>query len=172
MEKSLDIEFERAVRFLAKYMPVSKEGSRKPILFHDIRVGVYLYQKNYSAEIVLAGLLHDALEWSDVTEDLIEKEFGEKVLKLVKANTKNRLIEDSDERIDDLAKRSAEAGEDALIIRAADTLDSFNHYTKTNNKSELDYCRKNAEAILRHKPESLEGEVFGNIKKHINHLKK
>jgi hypothetical protein len=43
MTKSLNIEFEKAVRLLAEAFPVSDENTRKPVLFHDIRVGVYLY---------------------------------------------------------------------------------------------------------------------------------
>jgi guanosine-3',5'-bis(diphosphate) 3'-pyrophosphohydrolase len=125
MQKSLDIEFEKAVRMLAEHFPVSEEGSKKPVLFHDIRVGVYLYEKNYSCDIILAGLLHDALEFSNITEELIKDEFGENVLKIVKACTKDRSIENSDERIEELVKRCAEVGRDALIVKAADTLDSF-----------------------------------------------
>ena len=146
-------------------MTVSEEGSRKPILFHDIRVGTYLYGKNYSREVVLAGLLHDALEWSSVTEDALKESFGEEILLIVRANTKDRSIKDSDGRIDDLAQRAAEAGREALIVRAADTLDSFKHYTKTENQSELEYCRKNAEAIFRYKPDGLEDEIFEELKK-------
>jgi (p)ppGpp synthase/HD superfamily hydrolase len=162
MQKSLDIEFEKAVRMLAEHMPVSEEGSRKPVLFHDIRVGVYLYEKNYSRDIILAGLLHDALEFSDITEAMIQNEFGENILKIVKACTKDRAISDSDERIDELVKRCAEVGKDALIVKATDTLDSFKYYTKENNTSELDYCRKNAEAIFRYKGD-FEDEVFEEL---------
>jgi GTP pyrophosphokinase len=170
MPESLDIEFEKALRMLVAHLPESKEGSRKPILFHVVRVGVYLYENNYSRDAVIAGLLHDALEWSGITDELVRAEFGETVLQLVKANTKDRSIENSDERIEELAKRAAEAGREALIIRAADTLDSFKHYTKTNNLPELDYCRKNAMAIFKFKSdnftdgvfEELEGFVKGN----------
>jgi guanosine-3',5'-bis(diphosphate) 3'-pyrophosphohydrolase len=162
MQKSIDIEFEKAVRMLAEHMSVSEIGSRKPVLFHDIRVGVYLYEKNYPREVVLAGLLHDALEFSDITEDLIEKEFGENVLKIVKACTKDRAIENSDERTLELVKRCAEVGKDALIVKAVDTLDSFKYYTKENNQSELDYCRKNAEAILKYKKD-FDNLVFSEL---------
>ena len=169
MPQSLDIEFEKAVRMLVEHLPASEEGSRKPILFHAVRVGVYLYEKGYSRDIVLAGLLHDALEWSGMSEKILQETFGEKVLLLVQANTKNRTIEDSSERIDELAKRAAETGRAALIIRAADTLDSFKHYTKTQNQPELEYCRKNAEAILKYKQADWEDGVFeemeGFIKK-------
>ncbi len=163
MQKTFDIEFEKAVRFLVEHMPVSEEGSRKPVLSHDIRVGVYLYEKKYSREVVLAGLLHDTLEWSNVTQDLLEKGFGGDVLKLVKANTKDRSIENGDERIEELVRRAAECGEEALIIKTADTFDSFKYYTKTQNKSELDYCRKNAEAILKYKPVDFRDGIFEEV---------
>jgi (p)ppGpp synthase/HD superfamily hydrolase len=164
MPESFDIEFEKALRILVTHLPVSQEGSRKPILFHVVRVGIYLYENNYSRNAVLAGLLHDALEWSGITEELVRAEFGETVLQLVKANTKDRSIENSDERTLELAKRAAEAGRDALIIRAADTLDSFKHYTKTNNLSELDYCRKNAKAIFKFKPADFTDGVFEELR--------
>ena len=99
--QKLNIDFEKGVRILAKYMPESEENSRKPILFHDIRVGVYLYENNYSKDVVVSGLLHDALEFSKITEEMLEINFGEKVLEIVKANSKDRKISDSDERIEE-----------------------------------------------------------------------
>jgi guanosine-3',5'-bis(diphosphate) 3'-pyrophosphohydrolase len=163
MAKSLDIEFEEAVRLLVEFMPPSDENIRKPILAHDIRVSAYLFENNYSREIILAGLLHDALEWSGITEEMIEKEFGENVLKLVKANTKDRSIQNSDERIDESVKRCAENGEDALIVKTADILDSFKYYTKVNNQAGLEYCRKNAEAIKKYKAEDFVDLIFEKL---------
>ena len=75
MSKSLNIEFEKAVRLLTEHMPPSDENSRKPIMFHDIRVGVYLYENGYAQDVVLAGVLHDAIEWSDISEQLLKDEF-------------------------------------------------------------------------------------------------
>jgi hypothetical protein len=49
MTKLVNVEFEKAVRLLVKHFPVSEESSRKPVLFHDIRVGMYLYEHNYSS---------------------------------------------------------------------------------------------------------------------------
>jgi guanosine-3',5'-bis(diphosphate) 3'-pyrophosphohydrolase len=165
MEKSLDIEFEKALRILVQYLPQSEAGSRKPVLFHDIRVGVYLYENGYSRAIVLGGLLHDAIEWSKVAEEMLQDEFGENITKIVLANTKDRSIENSDERIKDLVKRCVETGKDALIVKAADSLDSFKHYTSTDNKDELEYCRKNSAAIFKHKPEEWQDPVFEELKK-------
>lgn len=167
MEKSLDIEFEKAVRMLTQHLPVSKEDSRKPILFHDIRVGVYLYEKDYSRDIVLAGVLHDALEFSAITEEMLQAEFGENVLQMGKANSKDRSIEDPDERIEELIKRCAGAGQDALIVKVADILDSFKHYTKTKNQPELEYCAKTTKAILKYLPKDFKDQAFEELKKFL-----
>lgn len=146
-------------------MPPSEEGSRKPILFHDIRVGTYLYRKGYPRDIVLAGVLHDAIEWSDITEEMLRDGFGENVLRIVLANSKNRSIEDSGERIDDMIGRCVAEGEGALIVKAADTLDSFEHYTKTGNQKELSgHCMKTAEAILRHLPAGFHDPIFNDLR--------
>jgi (p)ppGpp synthase/HD superfamily hydrolase len=92
MSKSLNIKFEKAVRILSEYMPPSDENSRKPIMFHDIRVGVYLYENGYSEDIVLAGVLHDAIEWSDADEQLLRNEFGDTVVRLIFSSTKDDTI--------------------------------------------------------------------------------
>ena len=87
--KILNIKFEKAIKLLTENLPLSNELSRKPILFHDIRVGVYLYNNGYSEDIVLAGILHDTIEWSNLAKERLQDEFGDNVVSLILANTKN-----------------------------------------------------------------------------------
>lgn len=168
MKIALDIEFEKAMRLLVEYMPPAKEDSRKSPLAHDIRVGTYLYEKNYSREIVLAGVLHDAIEWSDMGEDVLKSEFGEDILKIVAACSKNRAIQDSQERLVDMMKRCVAIGKEAMIVKAVDTIDSFKHYTKTNNQEELEkHCRKNAKILLEYLPKDIQDPVFEELREWI-----
>jgi (p)ppGpp synthase/HD superfamily hydrolase len=164
MSKVLGIEFEKGVRFLAKYMPVSEENSRKPILFHDIRVGTYLYEKGYAQNIVLAGLLHDVIEWSTADEKILKEEFGEDIFKLVMANTKNDSIADGEDKINELIKRCAENGQEALIVKSADIIDSFKWYSSQNNKNELQYCMRTANAIFKLKPDNFNDKIFEELR--------
>jgi len=164
MNKSLNIDFEKAVRLLVEYMPLSDEHSRKPALFHDIRVGVYLYERNYSRDVVIAGVLHDAIKWSRITENMLRKVFGDNVTKLVLACTKDDSLEDAKVKIDELIQRCVKNGQDALIVKAADIIDSFNYYTKTKNEIELQYCKRNAHAIFRHKPNNYSDGIFDELK--------
>lgn len=164
MQKLLSIEFEKAVRFLATHMPLSDENSRKPILFHDIRVGVYLYENGYSQDIVLAGILHDAIEWSDVTEQMLKEEFGDTVAGLVLASTKDDSIEDKEEKTAELIQRCIQNGKDALIVKTADIIDSFKWYSSQDNKGELQYCMRNANAIFKYKPSDFQDRIFDELK--------
>ena len=102
----------------------------KPTLFHGIRVGIYLYTNGYSQDIVIAGFLHDIFEDTSVKEEELIHHFGVEVTRLVSACTKDRKIKDSDERIEELIQRCAQQGENALIVKTADILDSFSYYTK------------------------------------------
>jgi (p)ppGpp synthase/HD superfamily hydrolase len=164
MIKSLNIELEKAIRLLVEHAPVSDEKSRKPLLPHDIRVGVYLYENGYSRAIVLAGILHDTIEFTDITKEILKSEFGEEVLKLVLASTKNDLIIDKFERTEELIKRCVENGQDALIVKTADIIDSFKYYSAVKNGNELEYCMRNARAIFKYKPEDFNDKIFETLK--------
>jgi len=54
-------EIDEAIVFLVgKY---DESGTNeKPVIFHSIKVGLYLYTESYSTNMVIAGLLHDLLE--------------------------------------------------------------------------------------------------------------
>jgi GTP pyrophosphokinase len=160
----LAIEFERAVRFLAKRMPVSNETSRKPVLFHNIRVGVSLYEKGYAPDIVIAGILHDAIEFAGVSEEELIAEFGDEIARLVHANTKDDTIANKHKKTHELISRCVANGESALIIKTADILDSFRWYSRMENPGELDYCHRNATAILEMKPDTFQDPIFEELR--------
>lgn len=154
--------FEKGVRILCQYMGDVSELS-KPTLFHSIRVGTYLYENDYSKEIVLAGLLHDIIEDTDITPQLLDDEFGTEVVKLISANSKDSSISDSDERIEELIKRCVEAGEDSLIVKAADVLDNYKYFSRIKDEKGIDYCRRNADKILQHKPKNFTDPLFKKL---------
>lgn len=164
MLKLLNIEFEKAVRLLVKYFPMSNLETRKPVLFHALRVGGYLYEHNYPQNIVLAGLLHDTFEFSKMKKSTLRKEFGTEIVKLVKANTKNESITDKDDKTIELIQRCVKNGQAALIIKAADIIDSFKYYSKEHNRGQLQYCTRYAKAILRYKPANFKDKIFIELK--------
>ncbi len=165
MSQNPALDFEKAVRFLTKHLPISNETDRKPILFHNIRVGVYLYENGYEPNVVLAGLLHDAIEWSSTDEQILKTEFGDEVTRLVLACTKDDSILDKEEKTKELTQRCVQNGEAALIIKTADIIDSFKWYSAQNNENELEYCQRNARAIFNFKPDGFSDKIFEELEK-------
>lgn len=122
-----DKRIEKAIKFLV--FAIEKSGSNpKPVILHSIRVGLYLYEKGYRENIVMAGLLHDLLEDSDATFEEIKQNFGSNIANLVQANSFDKDIKDKGKRKEQTLKRCLEMGKDALIIKAADILDNSYYY--------------------------------------------
>ncbi len=164
MSNQLALSFEKAARLLSQSMPVADESTKKPTLFHGLRVGMYLYENKYREDIVVAGVLHDVLEDTVVTSDELQKLFGDDVLRLVEASTKDDSIKDGLEKTNELIKRCSTSGEDALIVKSADILDSFKWYSSQNNEGEIAYCVRNANAIFEYKPEHFKDKIFDELK--------
>jgi hypothetical protein len=151
-------KFEAAVRLLSERMPLAKDLI-KPTLFHSIRVGVYLYEHGYFEDIVLAGLLHDSIEDTNIDEALINTLFGSYVSRMVEANTKRE-----NEDIESLIDRCVDFGEDALIVKSADILDNYRYYLSIDSKEGVDYCLKNAKAIIDLMPGHFDDKVYEKLK--------
>lgn len=140
--------FEKAVLEFIKYFP--EETQRKPFFYHSIRVWVFLWNQWYSEEIQIAGLLHDALEDINISENTIENLFWKNVLQIVKANSKNLSLP-KEEILEDIVKRCSDYGIDAIIVKIADVYDNFLFYKKISNIPEIERCKKLANLILKYK---------------------
>jgi guanosine-3',5'-bis(diphosphate) 3'-pyrophosphohydrolase len=162
--QSLERDFEKAVRLLCDYMP-SDAKFPKPVLSHGIRVGVYLYERKYPRPIVLAGLLHDTIEDTKISESVLRKEFGETVATLVAANSKDRSILDRNARIEDMIKRCTLEGQDALIVKVADLIDNYRYFSRIGSAEGLGYCAKNTEMVFKTLPSDFRDPIFEELKK-------
>lgn len=140
--------FEKAILEFAKYFP--KEPQKKPFFYHSIRVWTFLWNQWYSEEIQIAGLLHDAFEDTDISENTIEKLFWKNILEIVKANSKNNFLP-KEEILEDIVKRCSDCGFDAIIVKIADIYDNFLFYKKEKNFSEIKRCQKLANLVLKYK---------------------
>lgn len=133
-------KFSRAIEMVKNS---GMESPNKPVIPHALRVGELLYEKGFSDDVVNAGLLHDLLEWSDTAEQTILDNFGDHVVALIKANTKDRRIEDKQARRQAQIDACLKIGDDALAIKITDNIDSFRYYSKMKNgkEKELQRCR-------------------------------
>jgi len=78
----------RAWEFCLSHHEGQKRASGEPYAVHPLEVGLVLAELKMDSTAIAAGLLHDAVEDTDVTTELVEKIFGEQVAHIVEGVTK------------------------------------------------------------------------------------
>ena len=126
-EPAYDKMVEKAIAFLVHAF-TSTGHNPKPVILHSIRTGLYLYHQNYPQDVVVAAILHDLIEDTDVKIEEIERMFNPMVAQLVAANSFNSVIKQRNERDLDMLNRCKEGGKWALLIKAADILDNCAYF--------------------------------------------
>lgn len=136
---------------------VRKDFEETPYIAHPFSVMLTLLEFTNDEDVLIASLFHDVLE--DVNLKLakiIEKEYGPKVIKIVKA-----LSEDKDPKKQTDAKatwRSRKLGylehlklapEEVLLISCADKLDNYHALANTIENHGFNVALKNFNAPLK-----------------------
>ena len=129
MSNNLDHEIQKAIIFLVSNF-IKSGNNPKPVITHSIRVGLHLYQLNLKTEVVVAGILHDIIEDTEITSQDLVVEFGEEVSRLVQAVTYDKNIEDKEEQYMDCIVRTLSEGTNALKILLADCYDNLSFYNR------------------------------------------
>ena len=120
-------EIERAISYLINNFEETGHNP-KPVIFHSLRVGIRLWDLGYGSLITIAGILHDVLEDTEVTEEALAAEFSDEVHRLVAANSHDRSIEGREGWYKEVFQRCYEEGKEALIVKAADFYDNLDYY--------------------------------------------
>jgi len=134
-----DLELvKRAYDFSQKHHAGQLRASGQPYLVHPLEVASVLADMKMDAVSVAAGLLHDAIEDTDVTSVEIRQEFGEQVAHIVEGVTKISRIDFSSQeeaQAESLRKMMLAMVDDirVILIKLADrlhnmrTLDHLDH---------------------------------------------
>jgi len=128
-----DKQIEEAIKFLV--FAIHESGKNpKPVILHSIRVGLHLYNLGYDKDIVIAAILHDIVEDTNVRIEEVETKFGQRIAELVEANSFDENIEDETERCQEKFEHCRKLGKDALIVKAADFFDNLDYYHLASTK--------------------------------------
>ncbi|RJP23950.1 MAG: bifunctional (p)ppGpp synthetase/guanosine-3',5'-bis(diphosphate) 3'-pyrophosphohydrolase [Candidatus Omnitrophota bacterium] len=104
-----------------------KRISGEPYIAHPICVAETLAEYQLDAETIMAGILHDVLEDTDLTYDLLAREFGEHVATMVRGVTKFSKISSAyrkEEEVENLRRMLVATASDlhVIMIKLADRL--------------------------------------------------
>lgn len=97
-------------------------GDEVPFVEHPLAVAELLAEHEQSDELLVAGLLHDTLEYTGLQLGTLRERFGMKVALIVSALTEDLEIADHEERKRELRERVAATGIEAQRVFAADKI--------------------------------------------------
>ncbi len=128
---SFDSHLYRAVSFAASiHDGQKKKGTGEPFIAHVFGVAMRLLKEGADDDVVIAGLLHDALEKTDATIQDIAAEFGDRVARIVEACTEDESLSSWIERKEKLLTAMREAPPDAQMVMIADKLHNITAFLK------------------------------------------
>ena len=116
----------KAYKFALRAHEGQKRMNGDPYFFHVVETAKILAKLRMDVETISAGLLHDVLQDTKITEEKIKKEFGDDILFLIKGVTKLGVLKyRGDERhVESLRKFFVAMASDlrVVIIKFADRL--------------------------------------------------
>jgi (p)ppGpp synthase/HD superfamily hydrolase len=100
----------------------SRKVDGAPFILHPREVASLLYDAGAPDHLIAAGALHDVIEKTAVTPRELRKRFGQEVAKLVLVVTEDEHMAGYTARKAALRDQVAKAGEEALMLFAADKI--------------------------------------------------
>lgn len=125
-----------------------KRASGEPYFIHPLYVAEMLVDMRMDPDTVIAGLLHDILEDSGVTQEIIKERFGETVASLVDGVTKISILKVKNKSVQEaetIRKMLFAMAKDirVIIIKLADKLHNMNtlqHLSPERRKAIASEC--------------------------------
>ena len=99
-----------------------RKADGAPFIAHPREVVSLLYHAGAPDHVIAAGALHDTIEKTDTDASELRKRFGIRVARLVVAVSEDERISSYAQRKTALRDQAADAGEEALMVLAADKI--------------------------------------------------
>jgi len=156
-DKNQLLELDAAISLATKAHAGQKRKSGEPYIIHPLAVANTLIEWGMDIDSVLAGVLHDTVEDTDVTSEQIEAQFGKDVSFLVDGVTKisqaRAGMQDLQEYLpqtkDNLSKLLIAVGQDVrvIIIKLADRLHNMSTLNHMSKAKQLKIARETLEVF-------------------------
>jgi GTP pyrophosphokinase len=146
-EKQYDLsKIVSAYELAERYHHDQKRESGEPYISHPLAVAYILLELGMDTDTICAALLHDVVEDTDCTLEILQKQFGADVAMLVNGVTKLKKVEiftKDEQKAENIRKILLAMSEDirVIIIKLADRL---------HNMRTLNFCREEKRRTIAH----------------------
>lgn len=105
-----------------------------PYVTHPLTVGLILAKIGADEDVIVAGILHDSIEDTDVTKEDIQKEFGDEVAQMVDDVTEQDKSLPWHERKNLALEHIPHMNHGSLLVKSADLLHNLTDITQDYKK--------------------------------------
>jgi len=90
-QNALDFELiDKAIYFARKYHGNQKRKSGEPYYSHPLELAYMISDYNLKTDVIAASILHDIIEDSEITVEIIQDGFGKRIAEMVDRLTRDR----------------------------------------------------------------------------------
>lgn len=149
-KKSDEGKIKKAFEFSDRYHKGQLRKSGEPYIIHPLQTALILTTLHSDDDTICAGLLHDVVEDTECTKEIIEKEFGESVSELVEGVTKLGKIQYTDKQenqVENYRKLFMAMAKDirVIMIKLSDRLHNMRTLKFVNENKRLRIARETLE---------------------------
>lgn len=131
-----------------------RKGKEIPYIIHPLSVGLILAKTGASEDIIVAGILHDTIEDTELTKEDLETEFGIDVSNIVNDVTEQDKSLPWEERKRLALEHIKHMQKDSILVKSADVLhnmiDQISDYEKEGDKMFLRFNAPKEKQLLRY----------------------
>lgn len=105
----------------------TRKGDGSPLIIHPVSVGLKLVEHNFSEKVIAAAFVHDVLEDTDFSAELLRAELGDEVFAIVKAvtNDDSLIWEEKKKKYIETVRTGPEGSKAVSVADKIDNLESL-----------------------------------------------
>ena len=102
-----------------------RKGSNKPYILHPLEAGIIVSQIRNDEDLICAAILHDVIEDTDKTYEMVREDFNERIADLVFAESEDKSRSWKERKGYTLESLAKEKSEDIGIVTLGDKLSNM-----------------------------------------------
>lgn len=102
-----------------------RKGSNTPYILHPLEAGIIVSQIKNDEDLICAAILHDVIEDTDITFEMVKEEFSERISDIVLSESEDKSKSWKERKAYTLELLAKEKNEDIGIVALADKLSNM-----------------------------------------------
>ena len=138
----------KAIYFAKKYHDGQLRKSGEPFYSHPLEVAYIISDYNLKTDVIAASILHDVVEDTEVTVEMIQVAFGQRVAEMVDRLTRDR-PDGSKLSIKEIISRAYKNGDkEVLLIKIFDRLHNLQNIHYLTKDKQLTTAKETLNTVL------------------------